>query len=362
MAAWLKQHRTVFYLFSAMVLSALFSLPYLCRDFLALEHDTLFHLSRIEGLAESISRGNFFPSIYPYKNGGFGYASPLFYCDVFLIPWAMLYRFGMAISTVYRLLVITVTFVSALAVLRLCDAVSDDPLSSLVLCAAFLFSNYRITDVYVRGALGEVIGFVFLSILLRGLFRLFEQRNESAAYEVMAGISGLLLSHNLSALFGFLLILVFFLCYVFTVPARITRSLFKALVLSFLLTAWFTLPMIEQLRSQPLVLNYYANSSDLSSYALPLWKYFANTTVFGYGSNDLPRDMQMTVNPGIALSLLPLFWLLFYRKSPHRRFVSACFVLGYVTLILPWDGFPWDRMRLFSILQFPWRLCSPCRS
>ena len=57
----------------AALLAVLFCLPYLTSDFLALEHDTLFHLSRIEGLSEAIGRGDFLPALYPYKNDGFGY-------------------------------------------------------------------------------------------------------------------------------------------------------------------------------------------------------------------------------------------------------------------------------------------------
>ena len=59
--------------------------PYLIRDLLPIEHDTFFHLSRIENLSLSIREGQFLPAVYPYENGGFGYASPLFYSDVLLI-------------------------------------------------------------------------------------------------------------------------------------------------------------------------------------------------------------------------------------------------------------------------------------
>ncbi len=62
-----------------------------------LEHDTCFHLSRIEGLAQSFKDGIYMPRIYPYKNNNFGYASPLFYCDFFfLIIPALLYNAGLS--------------------------------------------------------------------------------------------------------------------------------------------------------------------------------------------------------------------------------------------------------------------------
>ena len=70
------------YLTAALILSLIFVYPWLFKDFVGVEHDTFFHLSRIQGLAEAISRGDLLPAIYPYKNNGYGYASPLFYCDI----------------------------------------------------------------------------------------------------------------------------------------------------------------------------------------------------------------------------------------------------------------------------------------
>ena len=68
-------------LIGTLFLSLVFMFPYLSND-LSLEHDTLFHLSRIEGLAQSFKNGKLFPDIYPLKNDGFGYGSALFYCTI----------------------------------------------------------------------------------------------------------------------------------------------------------------------------------------------------------------------------------------------------------------------------------------
>ena len=86
MVLWIRKHPVIFKLLLALVLATTFNIPYLTKDFLGIEHDTFFHLSRITGLADSIREGNLFPCIYPNKNNGFGYASPLFYCDFFILP------------------------------------------------------------------------------------------------------------------------------------------------------------------------------------------------------------------------------------------------------------------------------------
>ncbi len=49
---------------------------------MAICHDTSFHMYRIQGVVNALQDGQFLPKIYPYANNGFGYATPLFYCDV----------------------------------------------------------------------------------------------------------------------------------------------------------------------------------------------------------------------------------------------------------------------------------------
>ena len=78
-----ERGNNLFFLLCALGLALLFVLPWLMKDQLGIEHDTFFHLSRIEGMARSLQAGHFPPYIYPYKNNGFGYAAPLFYCDLF---------------------------------------------------------------------------------------------------------------------------------------------------------------------------------------------------------------------------------------------------------------------------------------
>ena len=54
-------------------------------------HDMSFHLSRLTGIITSFQDNQMPIAIYPYKNFGYGYSSPLFYSDLFLIIPALKY-------------------------------------------------------------------------------------------------------------------------------------------------------------------------------------------------------------------------------------------------------------------------------
>lgn len=78
--------------------------------------------------------------------------------------------------------------------------------------AAFLyvFSLYRFTDIYVRGALGEVLAFVFMPVALIGIYEVLWGDEKKWSW-LMTGYSGLLLSHTLSFYLMVLILIVFIL-------------------------------------------------------------------------------------------------------------------------------------------------------
>ncbi len=343
-------------LLCAFLTSVIFCLPYLAKDFLAVEQDTFFHLSRIEGMARSIQEGSFFPSLYPYKNNGFGYASPLFYCDFFLIiPALVSLVFNLAAA--YKFFIFSCTFLTCWSMGSLILRMTKRNDISVLVSAAYVFCNYRITDVYVRGAAGEVSAMIFLPVILSGLYCILQENRPGSWPLLSLGIIGLVLSHNLTFLMGSALIVIFGLIFIHPMSDRQLEGLMKAASAAFLMTCWYTLPMLEQLKSQNFYLDYYSSRGDLSVQAMPLRQYLQNRILFGVGGYGMRSGDLMTLNPGIFLFLCPLLWLLTdRRKLTDRIFVSACFILGYLFMILPSDIFPWKSMSFLNILQFPWRL------
>ena len=337
----------------ALVCTIVLLLPYLSRNFLPIEHDTFFHLSRIEGMAASIRNGQFLPAIYPMKNNGYGYASPLFYCDILLIPAAILYLLTGSISISYIVTVFVMSYASLAAFGITARRITKRTDVSFTAITASAFANYRITNIYVRGALGEICAMAFLPILVYGLYQVLYEEEKDGRIAVCIGLCGLVCSHNLSFLFGVILTVIFFLLRVMHVQKESIRHLFEGIIAAFFLTAFFTLPMIEQLRSQQFYVH--VTGSDLASYTMQPWQYFANTTVFGYGNNTYAKDQIMTVNPGWFLMAAPL--LMHWRKeTAEERFLQDCRIFGYIFLILPCSLIPWSYLGFASIVQFPWRL------
>ena len=337
-----------------LALTILLMFPYLTKSFLAIEHDTFFHVSRIEQYAKALQHGQILPAIYPYENGGFGYGSPLFYSDIFLLLPAILHNLGLVLVDSYKLTVFLASFFSGITMYMLASKFTSKSSIRLLAAAAYLFSNYHITDIYVRGALGEVFALVGIPLILSGLYEIFET-NQKYSFSYLIGLVITVLSHNLSFLLCFILVIIICIIYLSKCSFDRYKLLVSESMLACLLTAFYTFPMIEQLKSQQFYLNYYASSSALENHAMAFWQFFANQTVFGLSGNQYKASNAMVVNIGLFLSIAPISYL-FLAKKEKQPFITSMLVLGWICMLLPAQIFPWKYMSFVRVLQFPWRL------
>ena len=224
----------------------------------------------------------------------------------------------------------------------------------LLAVAAYLFSNYHITDIYVRGALGEVFALVGIPLILSGLYEIFET-NQKYSFSYLIGLVITVLSHNLSFLLCFILVIIICIIYLPKCSFDRYKLLVSESMLACLLTAFYTFPMIEQLKSQQFYLNYYASSSALENHAMAFWQFFTNQTVFGLSGNQYKANNAMVVNIGLFLSIAPISYL-FLAKKEKQPFITSMLVLGWICMLLPAQIFPWKYMSFVRVLQFPWRL------
>lgn len=332
-------------------LTVMLTYPYLARDFLAMEHDTFFHVSRIENLSLSIRNGDFFPAVYPYENNGFGYASPSFYSDFFLIIPALLHIAGLSVVSCYKFTVFVFTYISLAAMYDLAYHMTKGKEISLLAATAYAFSNYHITDIFVRGALGEVMAIAFLPEVILAMYLIILKKEEKQWVRLALSLAAMILSHNITFLLTAIVCVVFFLVYLKEITKETFLALCKGAGMAFALTMFFTLPMIEQLKAQELWVS--RSSSNLASYAMDPWQYFANKTVFGLAGNNREHDSTMLENIGYFLTFAPLLVFAVKEKKKGILFLT---LTGYAFMALPSSFIPWKYLTVLKFMQFPWRL------
>ena len=200
--------------------------------------------------------GNPFPLVYTYALDGLGYGAPLFYCDLFLYPFAALNAMGLSIYSTFKLLQVALLLANFLSIYRTAKAIFGDRVQAQVTAIAYTFSFYALLDIYYRAAIGECFAFIFLPVVYLGYYRVVHGR-EDQWWLMALGMTAIALSHTLSIILGviFLLVMMLFDAKFWIRNFAKIRYLAYAALLCVGLACFFWLPMLEQLAQLPFRLN-----------------------------------------------------------------------------------------------------------
>lgn len=311
-------------------------------------NDTTFHMNRIESLVHALYQRDLYPRIFWYQNYTFGYGSPLFYSIFFLYIPAALRILGIPMMMTYRLFLFLIFFACAWTMITLTEeAVSKDPLTCFLSGLLYVFCTYFFQNTYDRGAIGEALGYIFVPVLIRGMYVLYRKKEYRRWHILTAGLCGSLLSHNISFFLSVLTLIVFCLVHIriFVKDGKLFLSVLKASLCAFLLTVFFSLPMLEQLMTHLYrVSGYFANGQTMQDQAV-LLSDLVKVLPYDY-------DHLCLSNVGLFLLVLPAF--VFFTDSSAE--IRKCTVFGYILLIMSTQVFPWRYFGMMSFMQFPQRM------
>lgn len=329
-------------------------------------HDLPYHLNRIMSIAENFKIGDFLSLIHSRVLNNLGYANGIFYPQVFMyIPAVIMAIFGIHVLTVYKIFLIIITFFTFLAMYYSVKNIFGKKSVAFFSGLIYTFSLYRLTDVYVRGAIGELLSFIFIPIIVYGLYEIIFAENKKWWITVF-GICGLAYSHLLS--FVLMIPFIIFICLlnidkIFKDKKKL-QNLVVAAVVSVLITIAFFGPMLEQKLSYTFYVdnNTIDSPQELKNRASSLSMTLNSKVIGGYATNSNEDAGCMSEGIGVVLLLCAVLFIL--RKSlsyNENRFELQLYAIGLVTLIMTTKLFPWDKLKYINIIQFPFRLnVFPC--
>jgi hypothetical protein len=333
-------------------------------------HDSYFHLQRINAIAQEFSHNGIFSlpvRMYTSTLQQYGYASPLFYPDLLLYLPAFFVYIGIKTILAYKMMLVTILFFSAFSMYFFLDRMSKNKEMALLGAILYISNPYFLTDLLNRGAVGESFAFVFLPMAFYGWYSIVvsEQQNSRDWLFLAFGMSGLILSHLISAVLCAIILLIYGIINIksfYKSSGRILNLCF-AVISTIGLTAFFVFPMFEQL----LATKFYVTTVRISDFVtssrtIPYHGLFTSWELLNSIKMLLKLDITFISYKwypgwiGIAFAVC-LFLRVKYRKQLDSRFYNHMLIAAFASLLFCLPIFPHEPLdKMLKFIQFPWRI------
>lgn len=366
------KNKTVTFLLGLTI--ALVSIPIMTDYLIVQSYDLVYHLMRVEGIADGLRSGQFPVRISPEWLQGYGYACPIFYGETALYLAGLLRLIGFSVTDACRIFLFIVNAATVLLSYRCFKKMFAEPYVGVFCSMLYSLSVYRIYNTWFSSAWGECLGILFLPLLVYGFWRVFTQDVGEESYKrswlpLTIGFSMLIQSHLLSGeKAGFFTIILCLILWRKVLRPRTFLVLAKTVVYSILLSAWFLVPFADYMTTGNFVIQHVSGRTIQYRGLYPahlLLTYFINgdSVFFDEGMYD-SCPMGIGIAPVAALGALA--YLFFSGRTERCRRedrglgkIAGCF--SVLAMLMSLNLFPWDRIQslnnitatLVSSIEFP---------
>ena len=182
--------------------------------------DLEFHFSSMLDKYNTILEKGSYSAISQDLGVGLGVGNTLFYSPLsHIIPVtvAIIFKiFGMSLMTAFKITLVLNVFLSGVFMYRFAlKFTNQNKIASLLAGATYIVYPYRMLNAFCRLAIAEAFSFVFIPLFLMGLYGITHTDKDKISFlpfcQVILGGSLLYLTHNITALFVFIVGIIYLL-------------------------------------------------------------------------------------------------------------------------------------------------------
>jgi hypothetical protein len=321
-------------------------------------HDTRDHVARIANFYSNLAEGTIVPRWAGNLNWGYGHPVMMFLYPLPSYLASLFHLTGLDLVTSVKLVFAT-AFVASVFAMYAWAGLQWGVTAGFLAAILYGFAPYRFVDLYVRGAIGEHVAFVFPPLILWGILKLAQEKKKLTAWVLVIAVStaGLLLSHNALSLM-FLPIIILYVLYLYFFVAKksvpfIVYCLWS-LALGFGLSTFFWLPALVEGKY---TLRDIVTAGEFENRFVSVRDLLYTRWSYG-GGNELAKHLgiaQLVVVLGGAWSL----WRQKIEKKQRYLGWALIAILLAASFLMTRPSLPiWESVTLLQKFQFPWRLLS----
>lgn len=317
------------------------ALPLLGSGFIP-THDGEYHIIRFYEFEKVLRSGYWFPRWAPGLNSTYGV--PLFNFHYPLPNYfgALFHSLGWSLTDSFKLTLAFGYFLACFSCFFWLEKLFRKT-SALVGTVIFAYIPYWFVDIYIRGAVGEVLAIAFLMLALASI-----EKNWKTVFTFAA--AGMILSHNILALI-FLPVVIGYLL------IRGIKDYWLSLVLGIGLSTYFWLPALVE---REMVVG--LNTVNFHDYFPELYQLLIPSWGGGFATSNFSGN-EMSPQIGVIPLTIIVSSLIFFRKRLAKELekIRHYFLLlvGMAFILMQKISIPlWEKLPLISYMQYPWRLLS----
>lgn len=361
---WKKPQYTAIVCAAAIVIT----LP-LAGDILQGGHDMAFHMSRIKGIAESLSNGQFPVRMNTDINQGYGFVSEILYPNLFVYFPALLTLLGMSVIVAYKYWILFINIATALLGYYSFSKLLKSEKMGMVCSFLYLVNPYRLNNIYLRASIGEVLAQIFLPLLVYALMEVIYGDYKKWWILAISAI-GILQSHILSleicVLFVALFCLISWRKLFCDEGGRRMVSCLKAATITIILNLWFLVPFLDQFRYE---YNLVSEKGDIYRSTVYLYQMFLSYFRVAGGNvlEGVKGEMPLTIGSGLLIGSVCYIYYAYGIRQIHgrtKKIGDFSLLFGGISCYMASNYFPWAFLQknctgvydLLSKMQYPWRM------
>ncbi len=319
-------------------------------------HDGPDHVARIANFYRSLSEGNLVPRWAGNLNWGYGHPILMFLYPLPSYLASIFHGVGFSFVTSVKL-VFGVTFILSGVAMYAWMSAAFGKRPAFIGSLLYLFAPYRFVDLYVRGAIGEHVAFIFPPLILYFLYKLAISKNKVYnGVGLSLSFAALILSHNAIAIM-FLPVIALYGIYLYFFEAKerllVIGYWLLVIVLGFGLSAFFWIPAFFEGKY---TLRDIVTAGETMQRFVP-WNWFLYSPWNYGGGNELSKSLGLMQWVGIIASLF-VIWK--SKDKKVRIILIASTLLLFLSLYIMTASSKsiWSAITLLQKFQFPWRFLS----
>jgi hypothetical protein len=334
--------------------------PYRGRAFRGAGDLTGFIAGTVEA-RNALREGQFPIRVAPHQLDHARYPLFQYYANLPYTITGLLYRAGLDPYTSWKLAMLGAFTLGGTFVHLSARRLTRNRAASLVAGATFVLAPYVFTDLNARGAIAELFAMNFLAVAFYATLRCLMSRRWRYVVACALAWTAVGLSHNITYLFGAILLGAFFLSMIRVRPrgTEHRRLLWLAVagVLHAGLMLWYVVP---QLATLPLLDMSSRSFSPAGPAALSTWDVLLAPTLVSPADSTTPKlgiQIGWPVLGGVLLAAIGL--VVVRRRRPLLRgFTLRLLALFLIAAFVAWSPLDfWARVpRFFWFIQFPYRM------